>query len=192
MKSFYVILGFLLCSFTVLNAQIDVKVNPIGLIFNSPDVSVEYGVTNNFGVEGVVSVDYGSYKISDVEYKNSGFGARLNGKYYFSPNRGLDKWYVGAYGRFKSGKAKTTATNSTSSNTSDVKSKRITGGMLFGYKYVSAGNFVLEVFTGVGRNFVSNYEYSDGSNADLSNIPLANLHVPIGISLGYRFGAKNN
>jgi hypothetical protein len=44
----------LLATYTSLDAQVELKINPIGAIFASPDVAVEFGVSDDIGIEPTV------------------------------------------------------------------------------------------------------------------------------------------
>ena len=109
MKSFKVVLiAMLLVHFgsLKLDAQIEPKINPLPLILSGDLVlGCEFILSDRIGVEPVI--DYGRTNISLVgladEVTFNGFGVRAIGKYYFNPERGADKFYVGPYFKYKGG-----------------------------------------------------------------------------------------
>jgi len=75
----------LMTSMYTLNAQFEVKVNPIALIFTSVNVSAEYLVNDNLGLE------------LDALLLDGDGGAYLTAKYYFNPQQGTDRFHVGIF-----------------------------------------------------------------------------------------------
>lgn len=75
----------LLVSGLSLQAQTELKISPIALIFGYPAISVEQQLTESFGLD------------ADVFLLDGFFGANLSGKYYFDPVRGIDKFHVGLF-----------------------------------------------------------------------------------------------
>jgi len=79
-------------------AQIELKINPLGLLFNSPDIVGEYLVNEDIGVELGIGLAYGSSTFDlGEDLKRSGFSSLAAGKYYFNPDDGCDKFYAGIY-----------------------------------------------------------------------------------------------
>ena len=60
MKKVFLAVSF---GFTMLiaQAQMEVKLNPIGTLFGSPDLSGEYIVNENFGTELTLGLEMGTY-----------------------------------------------------------------------------------------------------------------------------------
>jgi len=67
-------------------AQFELKTNPFGLIFAAPNISMEYGVREDVGLEA------NAWVIPDGE----GF-VFLLGKYYFNTREGLDRFNAGVF-----------------------------------------------------------------------------------------------
>lgn len=83
-------------------AQIEVKLNPIGLLFGQIPISGEYLINDDMGAE--VTVGYYFKKESgfnDVS-KSSGLVSNVLFKYYFNPEKGGDKFYAFPYFRYVS------------------------------------------------------------------------------------------
>lgn len=141
------------------SAQFDLTINPVSLLFSSVDISGEYGIKPSFGLEGTLGYDYGGYSVGDVDVKNQGIGIRLIGKYYFNPNRNIDKFNIGPYVKFATRKGK----YEDGVSTSNITNTRFAVGFYVGYKWVSAGRFVFELGLGAGRAFVNKYSSEDES-----------------------------
>ena len=75
-----IILGVLLLTGAYsINAQVDVSLNPISLLFSNINASIEFGVKDDIGVEFSPSFEFDSYKVDDVKYTNTGLGGRVIG-----------------------------------------------------------------------------------------------------------------
>jgi len=153
--------------FTVsLSAQIDLKINPIGLLFNSPDISAEYMVSDELGVQLSLGLDYGKIAgsgILGIDAKKSGYRVNIMGKYYFSPDDGCDKFYAGLYLGPRSRKVKYTEDATFNLN---YKISAFTAGLATGYKWVGDSGFVFEIGIGAGRAFGEKIKYEDSNNTN--------------------------
>ena len=175
-----------IATFGFASAQMEAKVNPLGAMFGKPDISGEYIVTDNFGVEASVSFAFG--KVAGVSLDGaekptqSGLGFKVAGKYYFSPDDGGDGWYGGIYIRQES----RTVSYSSAYNTNDYKSDVFAGGVEFGRKWVFDSGFLIELAAGVGRPFSEKRGFIN-SNSDYD------VDFSIGVdfigkfAIGYRF-----
>ncbi len=88
MKKIVLFFALASCTFTTF-AQLDVSANPISLLFSNFDVALEYRVKEDFGIELTPSLDFDKYSVSDVEYKNTGFGARLMVSIILTPTKAV-------------------------------------------------------------------------------------------------------
>ena len=170
-------------------AQVDVQINPIGILFSSINVTAEFGVSDDFGIEGGLDYDFQNFDIDGSEYRNNAVGIRAIGKYYFGPEDGIDRWTIGGYTRFVTG---TSSADDAQSGRDEVKNTKFALGFYTGYKWVSKKNIVFELGLGVGRNFVRKFEYDDGTEANTDDIPLLNVDILGRLSLGYRFGGSSS
>lgn len=179
---------FCLVAATNVHAQVDVKINPIGILFNNINVAVEFGVADNFGVE--VTPGYGWNKLNfanDEDYTGSLFRVGVNGRYYLNPSeKGLNGFYIGAYTRYAGGSYK----YETDTESEKVNSTKVSLGFLLGGKIVARNERLLFDFgTGFGRALVYKFEDANGSDdVDVTDIPFLNWDIPFYISVGYRFG----
>lgn len=162
-------------------AQTEIKINPVGAIFGSPDVSVEFAVNEDVGIEPFIGVNFTKLTVDNTTYKSSGFGYGAIGKYYFSPEKGIDKFYAGLY--LRGGSSKFTS----SSSNDNFSSTRLGLGLSLGYKWVSRKNVVFEIGGGLGRKLVGKYSNASG-NVNTADIPLLNIDGYLKFSVGYRFG----
>lgn len=174
-------------SFASAQAQFDLKINPLGLLFSNFTVAGEIGLNQekNLGLEVTAGVGFNKFTVTvdDVEdeYRTSTFRTGANVRYYFNPDKGLDKFYTGLYGRYAGGKWSAEDSNE------ELTSNRFALGFLFGTKIVSGNErFVFDFGIGFGRALVYKVE-GDGEVVNLDDIPLLNWDIPAYISLGYRF-----
>jgi hypothetical protein len=166
-------------------AQTDVKINPIGALFGSPDISAEFGVNESVGIEPLLGISFGSVTVLDEKFKSSGFRVGAIGKYYFNPDKGTDKFWAGLYLRGGGSTSKTSgSTNESFSN------RRMSAGLALGYKWVSRKNIVFELGFGAGRALINKFEVESGS-VNLAEVPLLNIDILGRISVGYRFGGDS-
>ena len=170
-------------AFSTAWSQTELKINPIGLLFKSPDLSAEFGVADNIGIEPYFGLGWPSIPIDNKTYSGKGIGYGLYGKYYFAPEKGIDKFYAGIYLRGGSTTFKSDSANVTNS----VHRNRLGVGLALGYKWVSRNNVVFEIGAGVGRKIFSIYSNEQGS-VDISKVPLLNLDGYFKFAVGYRFG----
>ncbi len=170
-------------AFTTAWSQTDLKINPIGFLFGSPDVSAEFGISESMGVEPFVGVTYSNFKIGEATLKSNGFRLGGVGKYYFSPEKGLDKFWAGVYLRGGT----STSTGTVNGKAEETSNARVALGLGLGYKWVSSKNIVFELGFGAGRALLNKYTVKSGS-ADLSQYPILNIDLLTRIQVGYRFG----
>ncbi|WP_236980851.1 DUF3575 domain-containing protein [Membranihabitans maritimus] len=161
-------------------SQLDVTINPLGLLFSNIGVSAETPLSENFGLEGTVNYNFNRFDALGDEFKSTGYGLRALGKYYFNSDKGLDKFHAGPYARIGGNKIKYT------SGTDDVTSFRFALGIYAGYKWVSKKNIVFELGLGLGRAFVNNYSSND-SSFNAADWPVLNLDATGKLAIGYRF-----
>jgi hypothetical protein len=176
------LLTLLFCaSFASLHAQTELKINPLGLIFSSPNLSAEFAAKDNVGIEAIVGASW--YTLTVIEkYKSFGANAGVLGKYYFNPETTIDKFYAGIYLRGGSNKFTSEVTSANSFSRSFFA-----GGFAIGQKWVSRNNIVFELGTGIGRNIVSKVTSGTGT-VNLAAVPLLNIDFFLRLDVGYRFG----
>lgn len=170
----------------MVSAQVDVTLNPLGALFGNPDVAVEIGASENFGVEVGLGTNLGTTNIFDVEYKRSGISGFLAGKYYFNPDENTEGFNIGAYTRFKNLKREA---SSEEHKLNTYKRTKLGVGVVIGWKWVTKNNIVMELDLGGGRNFVNktSFEYPDETGLEESDLPGLKLDLMTRFAIGYRF-----
>ncbi len=179
MKKLFLIVLSATFLFTSSNAQIDIKVNPVGLLFNSPDFSGEYIVKEDIGIEVGLGLEYGNTLFGNLQ--KSGFNIFAAGKYYFNPNHGGDNFYAGIYLRPRQ-KTFTDEDN----ELGGFKTSAFAGGVMFGKKWVSSKNIVFELSLGLGRAFNNKVTYVDPNNDQ--SVRGLGLDGIFRFAVGYRLG----
>ena len=187
MKNVYALM-FTLALFGFANqakAQVDVTINPIGLLFGDLNVGFDFVLSDNLSVEGTIGIATGSDDLVDAESKYFGLPITVFGKYYFNPNNGADKFYVDAWLRFVNRSYKWEGDNA--SSYVDYSQTRVGIGFGIGYKIVSDGNFVFDIGLGAGRALVDNTKYDDGAG-NQTTVDWPDIMFAGKIGVGYRFG----
>ena len=110
-------------SFHFLQAQTEIKISPVGLIAGVIAVSIEQGISDDFGVEADF---YGAF--------DAGGALIVSAKYYFNPQRGLDRFHAGIYA-------------------GGISDTGAGVGFLVGTKIISKKNILFELGFGLGRTF---------------------------------------
>ena len=185
-----------------LQAQIEVKINPISTIMGAADIQGEYLINENFGVELSLQPFFGkAYEFWNSQEFNgtqSGFAEKLRAKYYYSPYNGGDQWYVDFF-----------ATNSSVDYTNeyssydDVNNTNIenlvktfkssyTGiGFEVGAKKVTDSGFIFEYSLGLGTYLSSDLRIvNDSKDPDqrIEKIEPESVFFSGKLVVGYRFG----
>jgi hypothetical protein len=142
------------------------KVNPIGILWNSPDLSFETGLSDKFALEGVLSARYGSAGTGSSvsvggttisEPKQKGIGLILVGKFLnpFDLAGFNQNTYYGLFTRYN----RLLIYDNQNEYFPDYR--RVVGsvGFVYGYKYLFTNNWVLDFGFGFGRAFLESNEF---------------------------------
>lgn len=161
------------------NAQIESKINPLGLLYKSPDVSIEVAAMPKLGIEGKFGYTWGSNELSGEVRKVTGI---LMAKYYFkADSTKINRFYAGVYTKYansdNSGDLITSYTN-----------ERFALGLLTGYKWVLKSNIVFDLNVGIGRAMWNQYTFTEEVDDLVAQlISLGDFDGISSISIGYRF-----
>jgi hypothetical protein len=168
------------------NAQVDLKINPIGAIFGSPDLSAEFQLKENVGLEAGLGFNVGGLTIDEFQYRRSGISGFLAGKYYLNPQQGTDRLAIGVYTRYRNIDNKVKDSEDNSSNFSRTL---FATGLLISQKWLSQSGVVFEIDFGAGRAIVNDITFDDEANSEVSldEIPGLNIDLILRFAVGYRF-----
>jgi hypothetical protein len=185
--------------FTILtlNAQVDLKINPIGSLTLNPNFMAEISATGNIGIEPYIGLTRFNFTFDDKKFKIRGVDYGVFGKYYFAQEASTDKFYAGL--AFRGGQTNFSYADSLVSNLSTVeqlpklaiKRNRLGLDIHLGYKWVTQNNVVFEVGAGLGRKIFNTFGFVDRS-VNVNKIPFLNLDGFIRFNIGYRFGGGSD
>lgn len=163
---------------------VELKINPIGVIRSTPDLSLDIILNENMSVEPKIGFhSIPTLTIDDEEFSGSGVAAGVWGKYYFLPTEfnGGDGLFAGAYARYSNLTMRSSLIEETGNYI------RTSIGFHGGYKWVANNNLVVEGGIGLGVAAVNRFNIADRS-INLQAIPfLGWFDMPIVLSIGYRF-----
>jgi Protein of unknown function (DUF3575) len=191
MKKNLLSLVFLLWVFTC-DAQIELKINPIGALYSNPTLSVDFRFSEYISIEPSVGLSYRDSYLSTDDFNSKGRNYRVNGKFYFKPNKGHDGLYAGIYGRGEHIDFTGKGDKSSTSYTRDFTA----AGFSFGYKLVSKQNIVFDFGLGIGRKINFNESNLTSTSTDPQVIEIRSFESDfydsfMRLAIGYRFGGKS-
>jgi hypothetical protein len=199
------------------NAQLDLKVNLLGVAFNDYGIYGEYSISENMSAQLGVMYNRTTVGVTssaadlEEELVYSGVKVIPSFRFYFSPDDPTEGFFVEPYIRFRSQSSKgLSVTVPVDDNGNyedewsdgatykdeliDYKTTRTKGGfgIAFGKKWVHDAGFVFETYAGFGKNTATNVKYSDDRVQDYYNDILTinnpiNFHMRLGASIGWRF-----
>lgn len=184
LKLLIVSLAFL--GFSTAKAQIDASISPFALIWGNPNVSVDFGLSEDFSVEATLGVRFGNSIFSSIEdYDRFRVPITVAGKYYFSPKYGADGFYGSLWTKMVN-----VNVDFVDNTRSDYNRFRIGLGIGAGYKVVSKGGIFFDIGAGIGRRVFENTNFDDSQLVqDLLDDIFAIMFISK-IGVGYRFGSK--
>ena len=189
MKSKFLILAlavFTLSTYRA-NAQVDVTINPVGLLFGGINVGADFVLADEFSIEANVGynsrTDDLSFDGSTNEFKYTGVPIQAVGKYYFSPDDGADKFYAAAFLRYVNRSYKEETDGSA---VNDFTQSRFGAGIGIGTKSVSRSGVVFDFGVNVGRVIADNTKFETDSGQTEADV--GGLIFTIKLGIGYRFG----
>ena len=184
-----------------LQAQIEVKINPVTTILGAADIQGEYLLNENFGVELSLQPFFGKtyafLNSEDYDGTQSGFAEKLRAKYYYSPYNGGDQWYVDIF-------AVNSSVDYTREYSADIGSgdyvndlietfkQSYTGiGFEVGAKKVTDTGFIFEYSLGIGSYLSSDFQVipdSRDTDRGIDKIKPESIFFSGKLVVGYRFG----
>lgn len=196
-----IIAAFLITGMTVKAQNNDLSINVLNFIFSKYEIGFEHGFGDKQGVGlNINFANKNMFKSGGESY--SEFNLIPTYKYYLTPEKGNDGFYLGVYARYRSSSSKDNKFEAVNPTTlvitpekTDVSSSAIGLGALTGYKWVASNGFFVEGEFGLGK-LLSNAVTVSNKNAEDNNLDLKwdkNDYLPnFGnkISLDMRFGFK--
>lgn len=189
-KRYVAILAFLMVGAASVSAQVEVKLNPVGLLFGSVSGSAELllGEQGSIGIEGI-----GGYKfpmegslISETVGESTGFEVSALAKLYFNPDRGGDGYYFFPYIQYSS---LNLDFNEDPYGDVEIAYTAFGAGIGGGWKFVGEPGLLVDIGAGIGRNFTETYDVDNASYEEEEDetgffLPFNFL---VRASIGYRF-----
>lgn len=169
------------------NAQIDVTINPVGLIFGGINVGADFVLSEVFSVEANVGYNSRTDNVSvgtdSNDFKYTGIPIQAVGKYYFNPDDGADKFYVSGFLRYVN---RSYEEEGVDNGGDDFTQSRLGAGVGIGNKWVSRSGIVFDLGMSVGNTITDSTKFEVDGQQEEVDIPGFIFLVKIGI--GYRFG----
>ncbi|MCG8329167.1 MAG: DUF3575 domain-containing protein [Chitinophagales bacterium] len=162
-------------------AQVDVSVNPIGLLFGNLSVSGDFVLSDKFSVEGQVGFGTGN----DLQLDYFSLPVTVFGKYYFNPDDPAEKFYADAFLRFI---ARNYTAEDGATNVAEYTQTRLGFGFGIGYKVVGSSGIVFDIGFGVGRAITDKTTFE--TEGDQIEVDWPKLMFAGKLGIGYRFGGK--
>jgi hypothetical protein len=175
-------------------AQFDVSIHPLPLIRSDINISLEYRASDEIGIELTPQLEFDGYNrysapgSNRIRFNSVGFGARLIGKYYLMPAKGCNKWIIGPYLKFR----QTTEKQEGIASGTNFTGTRYAVGFYSGYKFVSRRKIIMEIGMGLGRAFISEEDSINYGAQNFIDIGNVNIDATANLTVGYRFGVKEN
>ncbi|MBI2281184.1 MAG: DUF3575 domain-containing protein [Bacteroidetes bacterium] len=183
----------------------DVSINVLNFIISTYEVGFEHG----FGEKQSVGLNVNFTNKNMFESggkKYSEFNIIPTYKYFTSPEKGADGFYLGVYGRYRSSSSKDNefiAYNPTTfvltNEKTDVTSSTIALGALTGYKWVANNGFFVEPEIGIGKAIVNSITVSN-KNAEENNmdknwnrndyLPVLGNKIGLDLRIAFKIGKR--
>lgn len=197
--------AFLISGIAVKAQTNDVSINVLNFIISSYEVGFEHG----FGEKQSVGLNVNFTNKNMFESggkKYSEFNIIPTYKYFTSPEKGADGFYLGVYGRYRSSSSKDNefiAVNPTTllltNEKTDVTSSTIVLGALTGYKWVASNNFYVEPEIGIGKAITNSITISN-KNAEDNNytkdwnrndyLPVLGNKIGVDLRIAFKVGLR--
>lgn len=195
----------LISSYTLKAQTNDVSINVLNFIISTYEVGFEHG----FGEKQSVGLNVNFTNKNMFESggkKYSEFNIIPTYKYFTSPEKGADGFYLGVYGRYRSSSSKDNefiafnpTTFATAIEKTDVTSSTIALGALTGYKWVASNGFFVEPEIGLGKAIVNSITVSN-KNAEENNIdknwdrddylPILGNKIGVDLRIAFKIGKR--
>ncbi len=187
-----ILITTLFLSYFTSNAQLDLKFNALGAVNKKFELSAEYALTENKGIEVIAGYSAKAYAAGvsvngqDISTKRSGFILGIKPNFYTNTREGLDGFYIAPYANY---------TNLTIQFQEKVRQSKLATGVIMGMKLFFTDAIGAQLEAGVGYNVIDKSKYvADGKEAILTEKALfgnlSKINIPLRLSLVYRFGGN--
>lgn len=199
-----VALAFFSYSFAIAQ-HFDINLNVLNFAFSKYELGVDYGFNDkvavgmNFNIASKNMTEAGGKKYSE-------FNVIPTFKYFSSPEKGADGFFLGAFARYRSSasndnefETRNETTLILSTEKTNITSSAIGLGALTGYKWVASNGFILEAEVGVGK-LLSNSVSISNKNAEENNwtidwdkndyLPILGNKIPVDLRLALKIGYR--
>ena len=189
------------------NAQLDVRFNFLGFLFNNYGIGAEYVLGEEMGVGATINYSSWTVGVLDEEWKYTGFNIAPDFRFYFNPDDDAEGGYIAGYLKFRSQKSSgltwLVSTDTDGDGFDDTWTETdyeqstfgIALGIYGGKKWVTNSGFFFETAFGIGKYLTSNTKYSNAAvqaeadaNEDLLETNFPSLDFRLMLNLGWRFG----
>jgi hypothetical protein len=174
MKKLNLVTVFILLGFIGASAQQNVvKINPVGLLFGSAELSYERVLSNKSSVELSLAYSRSNVGFSTGEEKATGFGVEGKYKFYVSASKNAPRGFYAA-------PVLTYASSKAERGTLKGKVSYLAGGAIAGYQWVFGSESEFSIDLNAGVQYVSASVSGDVLSASIDGI------IPkLGIGFGY-------
>ncbi len=193
-------------------AQLDVKFNFLGFLFNQYQVGGEYVLseemsTGAFASYSVWNLETTTFDVDgnlvSEEYKLTGLSVIPNVRFYFNPDDDCDGYFAEGYLKWRQRKSTNQSIYVPETNAFggtdytlynyDVTQSATALGVGFGRKWMTNVGFFAETFAGIGKNLIENTKYSEDAVTeyyeanDNTDLNWAGIDLRLAFNVGWRF-----
>lgn len=148
---------------TDLQAQLEIKLDPILLATQQPNFEIEFILKEKFGIETSLvtprrqKVEFDYEELKTNVFNQIGYQIKLAGKYYFKPETKGDKFYGSAY--VKSNLDNFVGKSEFFTENMDYRQTSYETGLGLGYKKAILNRIILELSTGLAAVLDNEKDY---------------------------------
>ncbi len=199
------VLGALMLNSSLKAQTNDVSINVLNFVISTYEVGFEHG----FGDKQSAGLNINFTNKNMFESggkKYSEFNIIPTYKYFLTPEKGADGFYLGVYGRYRSSSSKDNefrAVNPTTlavtTEKTDVTSSTIALGALTGYKWVASNGFFVEPEIGLGKAITNSITISNKNAEDHNDtagwnqndyLPVLGNKIGVDLRLAFKIGLR--
>jgi len=190
---------------TTLAQHFDINLNVLSFVFSNYELGAEYGFNDNTAAG--ININLSSKNMTETGGEDySEFNVIPTIKFFLTPEKGDDGFYLGAFARYRSSASNdnkfetlNVTTLALSTEKTNITSSAIGLGALTGYKWVASSGFIFEAEFGVGK-LLSNSISVSNKNAEENNwtkdwdeddyLPILGNKIPVDLRLALKIGYR--